>query len=159
MQLRLLAIIFGAFISTVLSTALERGLPAAHAHGSQIDIIQSTEIQANFETGEPMSDAQVLIYAPADLQTPWITAKTDEAGRYTFTPDAQQPGLWEVTVRQAGHGHTTSFTVGEQTALANAQSGLSAAGPMQRWIAIAAIVWGFVGTALFFSGKASGGKA
>ncbi|MEL6602993.1 MAG: carboxypeptidase-like regulatory domain-containing protein [Cyanobacteria bacterium J06614_10] len=158
MRLRLLAIIFGAFIGTALSTALGRGLPAAQAHGTQINITQSTEIQATFETGEPMSDAQVLIYAPTDPQTPWKTAKTNEEGRYTFTPDAQQPGLWEVTVRQAGHGHTTGFAVGEQTAMANASSGL-AASSTQKWIAIAATIWGFVGTALFFSGRASGGKA
>ncbi|MEO1682888.1 MAG: carboxypeptidase regulatory-like domain-containing protein [Cyanobacteria bacterium J06631_12] len=158
MRKRLLALIFGASIGVFINTAFGHHTPEAKAHGSNIKITQSTEIQATFETGEPMADAQVLIYAPTDLQTPWTTAKTDGEGRFNFMPDAQQPGQWEVTVRLAGHGHTTAFLVGEA---ANSSSALQgpAAGPVQKWVAIAATIWGFVGTALFFSNRPSGGKA
>jgi nickel transport protein len=145
------------------------------AHGVQVQhqFVSGIEIQARYDTGEPMGEAQVAIYAPNQPTEPWMTGTTDAEGRFMFTPDASQPGNWEVMVRQAGHGDIISIPIeaealaadpagdpptpdqgpdqGEpstQATLTNQPGELS---PVQRWITIGAVIWGFIGTALFFS--------
>ena len=78
----------------------------ATAHGVKIEhrMTQVVEIQATYDTGTPLKNAQVTVYAPENPTTPWKQGMTDEAGNFMFTPDAVQNGYWEVKVRQAGHG-------------------------------------------------------
>ena len=131
----------------------------AIAHGAIIEVTQEAlTVEATFDSGEPMAEAQVSIYSPADLKTPWTKGQTDEQGRFSFSPDDEVPGQWEVTVRQAGHGGTTTFEVSESGSSGVFSSSTSSPGAQpgaQKWISIAAIIWGFVGTALFFSRKPS----
>ncbi|MGB7487272.1 MAG: carboxypeptidase regulatory-like domain-containing protein [Phormidesmis sp.] len=158
----------------VLGLLLGYRTPKAIAHGAVVEATQTAvAIKATFDNGEPMAAAQVLIYAPSDPQTPWTKGQTDEKGYFVFDPAEQDAGQdaaptagqWEVTVRQAGHGGTTTFAVGDAVGSAGSVSTSSAlpgnpsAAPMQRWISMAAVIWGFVGTALFFSRKPLGGKA
>ena len=126
------------------------------AHGAKIEVFpQAVEIIATFDTGEPMDNAQVAVYAPDTPDAPWQTGQTDSEGRFSFTPDAGiAGGLWEVTVRKAGHGQTTSFSLGEAVDSRAASAQLAIAqSAVQKWFSMAAIIWGFVGTALFFSRK------
>jgi len=144
-------------------------LPAiALAHGTNIQsrTTAAVEIQASYDSGEPMAEAQVQVYAPDEPQTPAFSGVTDTDGRYVFVPN--QPGDWEVSVRQAGHGDITVISVAGETeagatvaegerAIApealpaavefSQSSGLS---PLQRGIVAAAVTWGCVGTALYF---------
>ncbi len=152
--------------------------PEVIAHGALIEATQTAvTIKATFDNGEPMAAAQVLIYSPSDPKTPWIEGQTDEKGYFLFSPEGASAGQWEATVRQAGHGGTTTFAVEGTEGLADSASGAGAsratsgagtsgalprptsAPPLQRWISMAAIIWGFVGTALFFARKPLGGKA
>ncbi|MEB3230942.1 MAG: carboxypeptidase-like regulatory domain-containing protein [Leptolyngbyaceae bacterium] len=128
------------------------------AHGVQIESepIQSLQMRALFESGDPMANAQVTIYSPADLQTPWQQLSTDENGYFVFTPDPAIPGNWEVQVRQAGHGDLVRVAVDDNSsglplAYAGGTPYSGGQSPVQKWGTIAAAVWGFVGTALFFS--------
>lgn len=156
----------------------------ALAHGVAIDYqeTQAIEITALFDTGEPMANAQVVVYAPSDPSTPWMTGTTTETGIFTFTPDRSQAGNWEVSVRQAGHGEILSIPVeteaseaeeppGEGTTQAGAdateaeeptatettrinqttQPSPRSLTPMQRALMAGSALWGFVGTALFFT--------
>ncbi|MEO0769186.1 MAG: carboxypeptidase-like regulatory domain-containing protein [Cyanobacteria bacterium J06649_4] len=144
-------------LGTAIGITISGSAQMARAHGANIEVNPaSVEIKATFDTGEPMAEAQVLIYSPSTLSTPWSSGETDNTGRFVFTPDAAEPGTWEVTVRKAGHGHTTAFEIGED---ASASSPSSTAPTAQRWISMAAIVWGFVGTALFFSSRTSSKRA
>ena len=130
----------------------------ASAHGASIDYqaVQAINIQAAYDGGQPMANAQVTVYAPNDPSTPWSTGTTNEQGRFTFTPDADQPGNWEVKVRQAGHGDIVSVPVGE---IATVDEGQASANesytPVQKVLLGAAGAWGFLGTALFFARKKS----
>lgn len=128
------------------------------AHGAKIEVSpQAVEIVATFDTGEPMDNAQVTVYAPDTPDTPWRTGQTDSEGRFLFTPDIGiAGGLWEVTVRKAGHGQTTSFALGEGVDLRATTPSITQSA-VQKWFSIAAIIWGFIGTALFFSSKAHKG--
>jgi nickel transport protein len=135
------------------------------AHGAHIDYqpTASIQIQARFDSGDPMQGAQVTVYSPADPSAPWLQGTTDDQGQFVFVPDASAPGNWEVTVRQAGHGDIVSIPVGgsaeESTDMAavvadTPTQGAAALGqltPMQQGITIGAVIWGFVGTALFFA--------
>lgn len=127
------------------------GMPqAAWGHGV---VIQSQtreviEIVATFDTGEPMANAQVLVYAPSDPQTPRFTDQTDSQGRYILTPD--EAGTWEVAIRQAGHGEIAALTVSEEGALVNRYRSTSPLSPLQRGLMAGAVTWGCVGTALYF---------
>ncbi|MEB3359866.1 MAG: carboxypeptidase-like regulatory domain-containing protein [Synechococcales bacterium] len=148
--------------------------PRAIAHGTQIEYrtTQALEIQASYDTGKPMADAQVVVYAPDNPAEPWLTGTTDEQGRFVFTPDPSMPGQWDVQVRQAGHGDIVSIPLGEPVAeatgaaageevaaaepvamVSDSVSGSTALDPLQKAVMAGAVIWGFVGTALFFSAR------
>jgi nickel transport protein len=132
----------------------------ALAHGAKLEYqpINGIEIQARYDSGDPMKAAQVNIYAPDNPTEPWLTGTTDDAGHFIFTPDPSRPGNWEVMVRQAGHGDVLAIPVAADGRLAvDTSSSMLAAGGAARtaglplWVSMAAMVWGFVGTALFFA--------
>ena len=133
------------------------------AHGVTVEHrqVSSVELQAEFETGEPMANAQVLIYAPDSPGEIWQQGTADDQGRFTFAPDPSRPGNWEVMMRKAGHGKLTVIPV---TDAANSAPGTEAEtvsnsvispsttlSPVQRGITIGSVIWGFIGTALFFA--------
>jgi nickel transport protein len=156
--------------------------PQVLAHGAAIDytVGQAISISAAYDSGTPMADAQVAVFTPSDPSTPWMTGTTDAEGRFTFMPDPSIPGNWEVQVRQAGHGDIISIPIGEsataespsgtptgtttETARSTAESpattgSTGSLSTVQRWIMIACVIWGFIGTALFFSRRATTGSA
>ncbi len=66
---------------------------------------QELEFTSTFSTGEPVEEAQVLIYAPDNPDKPWGELTTDETGSFSFTPDASIPGDWEIRIeKDLGHG-------------------------------------------------------
>jgi nickel transport protein len=137
-------LLFGTVL--LLSTA-----GVAFAHGAKIEytVGMAVEIQATYDTGEPMAGGQVTVYAPHDPSTPWLTGVCDEEGRFVFAPDPDKPGTWDVQVRQAGHGDIVHIEIGAGAATSGG-SGLAAA---QILLMVACVVWGCIGTALFFSRK------
>ena len=144
------------FALSILTTLPNKAL----AHGANIQYRQTSaiSIQAKYDDGKPMANAQVVIYAPSDRATPWLKGTTDNSGNFTFVPDSnpQNQGDWDIKVRQSGHGDITSIPIGKdrlatptsQTQLVSGDDGYT---PMQKVVMAAAGVWGFVGTALFFS--------
>jgi nickel transport protein len=138
----------------LLGCLLTLGLTAtAFAHGAQItyQLKTTVEIEATYDSGEPMAEGQVTVYAPDDPATPWLTGVCDEEGRFAFTPDPSIPGTWDVQVRQAGHGDMVHIPIGEEGAAASG-TGFT---PLQIVLMAGSVVWGAVGTALFFSRRGS----
>ncbi len=126
----------------------------AFAHGSNIvyTIDVTVNLQSMYDTGEPMAGGQVVVYAPDDPSTPWLTGTCDEEGRFSFTPDPSKPGTWDVQVRQAGHGDMVHIVIGKEGATTQGSSGFNS---LQIVLMGACVVWGFVGTALFFSRRSA----
>jgi nickel transport protein len=124
------------------------------AHGAKITYAQSSAltIQAKYDDGKPIAEAAVVIYAPRNPDTPWLKGKTDREGKFTFTPDNSQEGTWQVKVRQVGHGDTINIPVGKSIVAAQISTN-SDYTPLQKLLMTAAVIWGFIGTALFFSRK------
>lgn len=152
--------IFLVLSSVVASLILFAHAPAPlQAHGVTVEhTLEQTltlSLTATYASGEPMAGAQVLVYAPDNPTTPWQTGTCDDAGRYEFAPDPTRPGTWEIQVRQAGHGDTIYVEVGNATT-APATAALLPSGsalpytPLQMLLMGGAIVWGCIGTALFF---------
>jgi nickel transport protein len=154
-----------AFLLACAAAALAAQPAAAHAMEAEQGWGEAVEITATYDTGDPVDGGQVLVYAPGGDSEPWATGTTDDRGRYVFMPDASKPGEWEIQVRQAGHAANVSVEVGgsreepgeereagdeirpEDTDEARSSDTL------QRVLMGAAVVWGFIGTALFFAGR------
>ncbi|MFC1950962.1 carboxypeptidase regulatory-like domain-containing protein [Chloroflexota bacterium] len=126
----------------------------AYAHGADIEYTVSTEVEvvATYDNGDPMDGGQVTIYAPDDAANPWDDPGTgfcDAQGKYTFTPDPQKPGTWDVQVRLAGHGDIVHIDVAGST------SGSGGYTALQIVLMSVCVGWGFVGTALYFRRRRS----
>jgi nickel transport protein len=152
--------------------------PRVLAHGSKVSYRQTEAIQirAQYDNGSPMGNAQVIVYAPNNPATPWLKGMTDTEGKFVFIPDASIRGSWNVTVRVGGHGsiinipleqsseevETRKTPTGEnvsekiinQSNTSN-QTNSSNYTSLQKLVMVATGVWGFVGTALFFSRKSN----
>ena len=125
------------------------------AHGVLMDAtpIPSFQVHVRYESGEPMANAQVNVYAPTDPQTAWLQTVTDENGYFLFTPDPALMGTWDIQARLAGHGEVLQIDVQEDGSIR--QLTPSRGTPVKKGLTIASVVWGFVGTALFFSKRSS----
>jgi nickel transport protein len=133
--------------------------PPASAHGVEITYRskQVIELEARYSSGNPLVNAQVSVYSPADPVTAWQKGVTDPQGLFSFTPDPSQAGFWEVTVRQAGHGGVVTIPIQSSPVQSSpAQSTLLDPAPiwkdpLEKGVLVASLLWGCVGTALFFS--------
>lgn len=143
---------------------------SAHGHAALVTggPLLGFEITASYDTGDLMQAAQVAVFAPDRPLEPWMVGVTDGHGRFQFFPDQDLPGIWAVQVRQAGHGAMLYFDwAGSAGTGAQSVPGLSAVGSavganattvssgtelswLQRIVMVAAVLWGFLGTALFF---------
>jgi nickel transport protein len=116
------------------------------AHGAAIDYqIESTvHITATYDSGEPMSEAQVAVFSPEDKQNPWMVDVTDGNGNFSFTPDVSMAGEWDVQVRQAGHGDMIHINL-------NDTKGSDGSFTVSQIVVMSvSILWGLIGTALYF---------
>ncbi|MBL1210882.1 MAG: carboxypeptidase regulatory-like domain-containing protein [Geminocystis sp. GBBB08] len=146
------------------------------AHGSVINYQQKQviEIDAKYDNGIPMENAQVIIYSPSDTTQPWLKGITDGKGKFVFTPDFSQGGNWTIKIRSAGHGNVITIPIKSSSIPENNQinspsvsqpqennpilksqsSNIISSLTMTQKLTMAITgVWGFVGTALFFSRK------
>lgn len=121
------------------------------AHGTEIAIneVNAVELIALFDDGTPMAEAQVSIYTPLDATSPWLTGIADDQGRFVFVPDRSIAGQWDIQLRTSGHGDWVYLDIAEGaiTDLRGSGGGLTTA---QIALMSIAIVWGFIGTALYF---------
>ena len=120
-------------------------------HGAIATYKQTLTISSKYDTGEPFANAQVVVYSPNNVETPWLTGATNAQGEFSFTPDTSQPGNWEVMVRQAGHGQTIVIPIGSGENMAIGSGGnIIGSSLLSKLLAGGAAIWGFIGTALFF---------
>ena len=135
----------------------------AVAHGVNIEYQETAAItiQAKYDDGKPMAQAQVVIYAPQEPTVPWLNGTTDDQGNFTFVPDPAEQGWgnWDVKVRQSGHGTIVSIPLtgdklaetAPQKLLSSSAGAASGYSPSQKLVMAAAVGWGFIGTAFFFA--------
>lgn len=148
---------------------------AAHGIDVQVTLTPITTVaialDARFEGGEALADAQVTVYAPDDAKTPWLRGTADEAGHYVFVADVTNAGTWDIQVRKAGHGEWINVALDADTVemtQANAPGDTAASTTLriaddassggstgyttaQIVLMAASVIWGMVGTALYVS--------
>ncbi|MEL6136813.1 MAG: carboxypeptidase regulatory-like domain-containing protein [Cyanobacteria bacterium J06628_6] len=152
--MRLASILWGLTASGLLGGSLAA---PAQGHGaiSAVEKTISVRVTSQYDTGEPIAQGQVAVYSPNNLESPWMTGTTDEAGVFEFTP-ADIAGDWEVVIRKAGHGQSITVPMTAADINPGRNSGLlGGTSAIQKLLTAAAIVWGFVGTALFFARRSS----
>ena len=128
-------------------TAIASAHGSAHLRYRQESTIQ---IEALHDNGKPMINATVKVYDPANHREPLIVGNTDSQGQFRFIPQARQTGSWTVTVSQLGHSHNINIPIQQNLALATAQTA-SNYSPFQKLTMAVVGIWGFLGTALYFT--------
>lgn len=155
-----------ALAASLVATALSPAPALAHAALLELRSVEAIRIVAFYDTGEPMAQAQVVIYAPDAPASAWSRGVTDDEGRFDFVPDPSLPGRWSVQVRQAGHGaiaHVDIPTAADgprvETAVLIATDSSAGGSVLQRVTMVALVAWGALGTALFFMRRRGGDDA
>lgn len=140
-----------AIILALLALAWVTTQPVS-AHGTQIDyaVGPQVQLQAKFDTGEPMANAQVTVYSPEDPANPWLVGEADADGNFAFSPDPSTPGRWDIFVRTAGHGDSLYVEIDEASAVVAGSSSGGLTVP-QIVLMSASVIWGLIGTALYFA--------
>lgn len=135
---------------TALFWFLTDVVPAVYAHGTTITYTTSITVQGAFDSGEPMANAEVSIFAPDEPEIAWEKGIADDEGYYTFAADPDKLGDWAVSYRSAGHGDIVYIPIGTGVATTG---GLNSGSGLQRVVMAAAVIWGFIGTALYFQAR------
>ena len=125
----------------------------SHAALIEAETAQAIRLHAFYDTGEPMSHAQVIIFAPENPSTPWGQGVTDRDGRLEFVL-GDEPGRWSFQVRQSGHGAMVHVEVGDNVPVVTATSSAQSWG--QRVLMLALVAWGAFGTAAFAYSRKGG---
>ena len=94
---------------SALSLAILTGLTPqpAQAHSVETDYLMITDklqFTAQYSGGEPLQKAKVQVFAPGNPDKPWLEGNTDADGKFSFKPDQQIPGDWEVRIGTGDHG-------------------------------------------------------
>ena len=128
-------------------------------HGTEYEIVSRGMIgvRTAFDTGEPMANAKVLVFAPGETKATTETT-TDGNGIVCFVPD--RAGTWVLQVRaEGGHGMRINLQVNEEmivdTGGKNTSFSLSI---IQKLVMAVCVCWGLIGTALFFRRRGKTGK-
>jgi len=124
---------------------------AVYSHGVDIMLTGGgTGIEARYDSGDPVSHAEVTIYSPADPEEPFQTGVTDRNGRFLFSPDAD--GEWKVVISDwTGHGGTKRIRFAADPE-GSGQETVSD-GPVSRWMKVISgisVIFGITGI-LFFA--------
>ncbi len=93
------------------------GMPShtlAHTMFTNYLLNDTLDFQSTYSTDEAAKNAEVYVYAPNDLEEPWLETRTDEEGRFSFLPDPSIPGDWEVQIIDEGHGEVIIVPVTEE---------------------------------------------
>ena len=140
-------------VSLILSAAVL--LPSfLHAHGAHHEVIKNGAIgvKISLHSGAPWRDARVKIFAPGETATHFETV-SDPRGMITFFP--HKPGTWILQVRgKDGHAMRINLKVDDKMIpVVTPPEGVFTGG--QKALMALAIVWGLIGTALFFNRRKS----
>lgn len=145
---------FSAFAVLAISLIFLQPLAIVQAHGVNINYQEDMvyRIEANFDNGQPIANGQVTIYAPNNPTEVWGEGFTNDEGVYLFAPDNKITGDWTIKIRQAGHGSLITIPIGsEELGSTSGSTGLSL---LQKLLMVACVVWGTIGTVLYFKRRA-----
>lgn len=118
------------------------------AHGLLYDLKMGKTliIKVGYDGGEPMSYSEIKIYSPDGDKLEYQNGFTDANGNFAFIPN--RAGKWKIVISDGmGHVFSKDLMVNEGIKIEAITQGL---GPWQKLIIAISIVWGLIGTALYF---------
>ncbi len=123
--------------------------PVLISHGVDIVSIKGgTGIEAKYDSGDPISHAEVTVYSPEEGSEPFQTGVTDKNGRFLFSPDMN--GEWKVVVNDwTGHGGTIKIKVDNDLNL-RSEKGEKPTGRGIKILSGVSVIFGLTGL-LFYS--------
>lgn len=137
---------FAVVLGAVLALA-QPGLAAAHGAGhTVVDRVAGNALAVEFALpgGEPLADAQVLVFAPGADAKAWLQSRTDRLGRVAFLPD--RPGTWRLELADdRGHAATAAVEV-------TADQAVPAEPIWRRWLLRLSLLANFVAVGLLLHG-------
>jgi nickel transport protein len=86
----------------VIGPAVVSKTAFAHGTGYRQSEKKPISLEFSYSTGETMSYLEAKVFSPKDEKFAFQSGRTDEDGRFAFTPNAR--GWWRVVVRD-GEGH------------------------------------------------------
>ena len=96
----------------------------AHGVGYSESSLKPVSLEFFYSTGELMSYLEAKVFSPADEKVAYQSGRTDEGGRFAFTPN--KPGTWRVVVNdEDGHRAEAAVDVTEEFLKADASAGSS----------------------------------
>ncbi len=139
-QKKLMLILLSTFLSGLL-----------FSHGINADIITGGVIGVKFSYDgvSPMKNAVVKIFSPDNYDAPAISTQSNEQGVVYFLPNKK--GEWIMMAKDDG-GHTTRVNIPVTENMIAKSTGNSLS-YLQKIIIAVCVIWGFIGTALFFKSK------
>lgn len=142
-----------AVLAATLAFLLAWSVHPTHAHGTEISYIVEdgmVTIDAYFDSGEPMANAQITAYAPDNPSEPYYQGVADEVGHITFAIDPSIAGSWDISVRTAGHGEMLNIPIeGASTSLIG--GGGEGRSQSQTLVLAGLVMVGLGGVALYFT--------
>lgn len=127
------------------------------AHTVDMSYKKTAAIQIRaLHSGKPMVDAKVTVAPLASPEQIIETGTTDRDGHFVFVPD--RLGTWQVKVWQSGHGGVITIGSQQQPQTSSKPTPPPAPeivqaelNPAQKAVMTGSVIWGLLGTALFFS--------
>lgn len=135
-------------LKVVLSMAVSCFPLPLSAHGIAYEIHrgEAIVIQVNYDDGQPMSYAEVLIHAPGGKEREYQNGRTDARGSFSFLPDRK--GTWNIKVSDGmGHGFVTEIPVDEEMHTGGEIRG--AVRPWQKALLGISLIWAIAATWLY----------
>jgi len=104
------------FLLPLAALALLSTPQKAFGHAVETNYLFEDELQIQtlFSHGEPLTDAKVQVFSPENPEEPWLEGKTDAEGRFSFAPDTELAGDWEIIIQEKGHGDMLTVPVDAQ---------------------------------------------
>lgn len=125
----------------------------AHGVTIKVQVSPQVEVEALHDDGQPIRQAQIQIFGPTNPDMAKFSGQTDDQGRYQFSP--AESGLWEVIVRQAGHGESLTLPINLDDEKPQTLASPEGTTLTQRLLTLGSVIWGCVGTALYFKRRSA----
>ena len=140
-----------AYITLSVFIITLAGSSPLFSHGIHSTVIKGgMGIKATYADGSPVSDSDVSVYSPGKSEEKYTSGVTDSKGRFVFLPDKK--GSWKINVDDGmGHMTRTAIEVNDVFEVGEIESG--GVSLTQKIIMAICVLWGAIGTALFFKAR------
>ncbi len=117
-------LLLGLTVIVGLSLLASKGAEA-HGVGYKESELRPISLEFFYSTGELMSYLEAKVFSPSDEKVAYQSGRTDEDGRFAFTPN--KPGAWRVVVTDdEGHRAEAQIDVTEELMKAGASAAAGA---------------------------------